>query len=115
MQAGAVSDTFDADNFRALRLDPEDAARIHQDTVHNHVARAAVAVVAALFRPRQPQFVAQDLQQALARLAEEIDLFTVDPGRYLRTDWHTQAPPARAMAVVMTRRVRTPARCLRCP
>ena len=49
--------------------------------VEQHGAGAAVAVVAAFLAPVRLQRVAQHFQQALPRLAEELDRLAVDRGR----------------------------------
>ena len=62
----------------ALRLDPEHQARVDRAAVEDHAAGAAVAGVAAFLAAGQPQHVAQNLEQALARLAQELGPFAVD-------------------------------------
>ena len=62
----------------ALGLDGEDEAGVDEASIEDDVARAAVAIVAAFFYARQSQLVAQHFEQALARLAEELDRLTVD-------------------------------------
>src|SRR5262249_51915698 len=64
----------------ALHLDGEHQARIDEPAVEHHVAGAAVAVVATLFGAGEAQLVAQDVQETLPRLAEEIRRLAVDGG-----------------------------------
>ena len=113
-----LSDTLDCRDGFPLYLDAQHKARIDQHTIHDHVARATIAVIAALLRPGKPERVAQHLEQTLTRLAQEFDLITID----LRLHMDFRQPPylsykfslARWLAVCKARRVNTAARCLRC-
>src|ERR1044072_2770153 len=53
MQALTVGDTFDRTDVRALDLCGGDEATVDQPAVDEHRARAALALAAALLRPRQ--------------------------------------------------------------
>jgi hypothetical protein len=67
-----------------LNLNAEHQAGIHKFAVKNNVARAAVAIVAAFLAAREAQFIAQDFQQTLARLAEELGICAVNLGLNVR-------------------------------
>ena len=76
---------FDGRHLRAAGLDAKDAAGVHHAAVEDNGAGATVAVVAALLRPREAELVAQDLEEALAWLAEEVDVFAVQASLDLDT------------------------------
>jgi hypothetical protein len=78
MQAVRFGDAFDGGDISALGFDTKHAARIHQAAVHDDIARAAVAVVAAFLRTSEFEIVSQNFEEAVAGFAKEIDLFTVD-------------------------------------
>src|SRR5271157_5781381 len=135
MQMAVIGEPLDRLDGRSLRLDGQHEATVDRHTVEDHRAGAAVAVVAALFGPRQPQGVAENFQQALPRLTQELDGFVIhargnvhllghgdvsscSPGerpitwfrRAVNRDDHQRA---RSTAFARVRRVRTPTRCRR--
>ena len=73
-----MGDAFDARDLRTLGLDAEDAARVHDAAVHQNAAGTAVAVVAAFLRAGKAEILAQHLEEALARFAQEVDLLAVE-------------------------------------
>ena len=96
----------------AIRLDGQHQARVDEHAVEQNVARPAVAVVAAFLGAGQSQHVAQDLEQALARLAQEFDLVAVNRGGNdtfaNRSCVHFVSCLARATAISSARRTSTP-------
>jgi len=78
VQAFRLGDAFDGGDFRALDFDAEHAARIHKAAVHDDIARAAVAVVAAFFRTGELELISQYFEEAVASVTKEIGFFTVD-------------------------------------
>src|SRR5579884_3133973 len=100
---------LDRRDLGPLRLDAEHEARVDETAVQDDRAGATVAVVAPLLRAGQPDHVAQALEQALARLAQEVGGLAVDG----RRDVHARGvsgrghrgPPPRGLA-----RSRPPAR-----
>src|SRR5580693_8625861 len=68
LQVAVRSKTFDRDDFRTLRLKNGNEAAIHQHSVYQHRAGAALALATAFFRSRQSKFVTQHVEQALHRV-----------------------------------------------
>src|SRR5271157_625894 len=77
MQMAVIGEPLDSLDGRSLRLDGQHEATVDRHTAEDHRAGAAVAVVATLLGPRQPQGVAEDFQQALPRLTEKLDRFVI--------------------------------------
>ena len=61
-----------------LALDAQHQAGAHQPAVDGDAARAAVAGRAAFLRAGQSELVAQDIEQRVLRLAQELDRVAVD-------------------------------------
>ena len=78
VQVAVLGEAFDRFDLGPFGFDREDQAAVHRQAVHEHGARAAVAVVAAFLRAGQVQRIAEHLQEALPRLAEEFGGFAVD-------------------------------------
>ena len=62
---------------RAVDLDREQHAALHGLAVQVHRARTAVPGVAADVRPREPEVVAQEVDEEAARRDVELDLLAV--------------------------------------
>src|SRR5271166_1768887 len=77
-------ESLDGLDVAALSLDAEHQARAYRAAVDQHGARAAIAGEASFFGPGELEHVAQGFEQALARLAEELDGFAVD-GRFYQS------------------------------
>jgi hypothetical protein len=93
VEAVNAGDPFYGGYLFALGLNPQDAAGVYYPSVHHDGASAAVAIVAALFCTRQAEHISQDLKEALARFAEELDLFPVNPSLYMDLSCHSSKPP----------------------
>src|ERR1700675_1284102 len=91
MQLGARGESFDGFNFMACGLDAQHQARAHGAAVDEHTARTAIASQAAFLAAGHSQYVAQDLEQALARLAQKFHLFAVDRRLYYCFMIHVQS------------------------
>jgi hypothetical protein len=76
-----------------LRLERQDDAGVYEPAVEDHVAGAAVAIVAALLGPGEPQLVAEDLQEALPRLTEKIHVATIDSRANCNPSGHNNLLP----------------------
>src|SRR5712691_1043752 len=94
---------FNGRHLSPGRLHREDQTGVHQDAVQQDTAGAAIAVAAALFGPREPEVFAENLQQALQRFTEKIDVFPIDTclDVYFRHDspsplWLWQWHPAKS-------------------
>jgi hypothetical protein len=59
---------FDGNDGSAIRLKRRDQAAIHQHSVEQNAAGATLTLATTFFRPRQSQFVPQDVHQALHRV-----------------------------------------------
>src|ERR1041385_2503845 len=68
VEALAVGDAFDRGDPRALDLRDGDEATVDQLAVHDDGARAALALAAALLRPRKFQPLAQRVEQTRQRI-----------------------------------------------
>jgi hypothetical protein len=62
VQVVAFCDALDRDYFATLRLGSEHAAGVHQRTIEDHVACAAVAVVASFLGTSETDDIAQDVE-----------------------------------------------------
>src|ERR1043166_65419 len=71
-------DALDRRDLLALNLDAENEARVDEPAIEHHIARAAVAVVAPFLGPGQMQLITEHLEQALARLAQDVRVSAVD-------------------------------------
>src|ERR1700732_4208081 len=69
VQSFRAGQALDGRHRPPLHLERQDDAGVYEPAVEDHVAGAAVAVVTTLLGPGEPEFVAEDLQQALPRLA----------------------------------------------
>jgi hypothetical protein len=69
---------FNSRHLSPGRLHRQDQTGVHQDAIQQHTASTAIAVATTLFGPGEPEFVPQDLQQALPGFAEKIDVFPID-------------------------------------
>ena len=78
MQVALLGQAFDGFDRRSFGFDAENDATVDRKAVHQHGASTAVAVVAAFLGPGEPQIFAEDFQQALPGLAEELGGFAVD-------------------------------------
>src|SRR5207249_1935670 len=65
VQPRGCRDALDRQDLLALGLDAEHQARVHEPAVDENAAGAAVAIVAALFRPSQPDVVPEHFEHAL--------------------------------------------------
>jgi hypothetical protein len=72
----------------AFGLDSEDEAGGDDAAVHVHGAGAAVAVITALFRAGEPDYISQALEEALPGFAEELDVFAVNGRLYVGFPGH---------------------------
>src|SRR5690348_4079129 len=136
MQLGTLRQPFDGLDLVARSLDPEHQARACGSPVEDYTACAAVAGQTSFLAAGHSQNVAQDLEQALARLAQEFDLFAVDCRLYYYFVIHRRylrrlsvevrvgysisaarpggyALRARSAAISNVRLVSTPTRCRR--
>ena len=121
---------FDRFDRAALDLGRHDETRIDEPAVEQHVAGAAVAVVATFLGTGEAQIVAERLEQALARLAEEFGFLAVDVASHVKFLGHggvlmqgTHGLPsvglrdhfvfARSMAMCNARLTRMPTKCRR--
>ena len=77
-EAVARAQALDRLDAPALRLAGRDEARAHLVAVDPHRARAAVAGVAADLGPREPEVLAQDVDQATAPVRLDLDRAAVD-------------------------------------
>ena len=78
VQALGAGEALDGRHLRALDLGGHDAARVHEASVQEHCARAAVAVVTPLLGAGEPDALTQCLEQAVAFVGEEAALVAVD-------------------------------------
>src|SRR5580658_4547167 len=85
------SKSLDGVDFLALRLDAQHQARAYCAAVEHYGACAAIASQASFLRAGEFQHVAQGFEQALARLAQELDGFAVD-GRFYQGLFHNSMP-----------------------
>src|SRR5262249_57773463 len=111
--AGHALDSFDAPT---ADLAAQHQARAHEPAVQRDAARAAVARRAALLAAGEVQGVAQDIEQRLLGLAQELDgvsvhdRFDVMLGhQWLRPPPLSAPPRARSSAISAARRASTPA------
>ncbi len=65
MQVAMCSHSFHRFQPHAFGFHGQHQATIHRDAVQEDGASAAIAVVATLFRPGQPQLIPQDFEQTL--------------------------------------------------
>ena len=101
----ALGEAFDRLHAAAVRLGGEHQTAAHRRAVHAHGARAADAVLAADVRAREPQLVAEEVDEVLARLDLSRHRRAVDGQR----DLHE--PPSTSR--LTTRESSTRARCRR--
>ena len=80
VEFAVAGDAFDGGDAATFGFDSEDQAGGDDVAVENDSAGAAVAVVAAFLGTREADDVAEDFEETLARLAEEVDLLAVDGG-----------------------------------
>src|SRR5262245_2414372 len=78
MQSLGTGDSFDCAYFATGNLNAKHQTRVHKSSIQQYIAGTAVSVVAALFGPRQSQFVTEHFKQALMRLAKEFGIVAVD-------------------------------------
>src|SRR4029078_4974563 len=100
----ALGEPRDGLDARAVRLDGEEHAALHEHPVEDHRARAAVAGVAADVAAGEIEVVAQEVDQELARLDVALVGRPVDGDR----DVHQRAAASCAARVASTS-----ARCVR--
>src|SRR5580692_645450 len=81
-QAAVRSQAFDRDDLRAFGLKRRDEAAVHQRSVDQNGARAALAFATPFFRSGQAKLVAQDVEQALHRVHVDGFELSVDRKRY---------------------------------
>src|ERR1700690_54588 len=67
-QLGARGQAFDGDDCGVSRLKRGDQTAIHEKTVHEDGARAALALAATFFCACQSELMAQQVEQALHRV-----------------------------------------------
>ena len=84
-------ESLDGRDVFALRLDAEHQARTDRAAIDHHGARAAIAGQASFLRAGEFEHVAQGFEQALARLAQELDGFAVDC-RFYQGLFHISMP-----------------------
>src|SRR6476620_4289453 len=111
MQGLAVGYAFDGGDRLAACLHAQHQARAHQTPVDGNAAGAAVARRAALLGAGEAQLIAQDVEQRLVCLAQELDGIAIDRRRYVML-CH-QAVLARSSAICAARRASTPATLMR--
>src|SRR5947207_14573521 len=99
-----------ADRF-ALGLHAQHQAGADEPPVDGDAAGAAIAGRAAFLGTGQPQLVAQDIEQRILCLAQELDRIAVDRRRYVM--FRHQPFLARSSAICAARRARTPATLIR--
>jgi hypothetical protein len=80
----------------ALRLGKRHQARLHQDAVHEHRARAAFAGTATFLVAREVEVVADEVEQPLVRPGAARDFPAIDRGIELKV--RHRRPPARVSA-----------------
>tara|TARA_B100001123_G_scaffold419699_1_gene525222 strand:- start:832 stop:1143 length:312 start_codon:yes stop_codon:yes gene_type:complete len=80
MKGFTLCNPLDSCNFSTFCLNAKNTARVHDATIHDDATGATVTVIATLFSASQTELLAEDLQQALARLAEEVNFLTVEVG-----------------------------------
>ena len=85
-QVAVAGEALDRRDLRALGLDREQHAALHRLAVQMHRAGAAVARVAADVRPREPEVVADEVDEEAPRRHLELDLLAVD----LERDGHAR-------------------------
>ena len=68
MQVVAVGEALDGRDVEAVLRDGEQQAGVRAAAVDEHGARAALAVVAALLRPGEPELLAQHVEERRARV-----------------------------------------------
>src|SRR5262249_22703752 len=78
MERLALGHALDGLHLAAVHLAAEDEAGADEAAVQHDAARAAVAGGAAFLATREMQGVAQNVEERLLRLAEVLDLVTVD-------------------------------------
>src|SRR5438067_978707 len=113
MQALGTGNAFDGGHGPALDLDAEDQTGVDQSAIEEHIAGAAVAVVATLLGAGQAQLIAQHFEEALPGFAQELCVLAVDLGQHMDFSGHDQFSFARARALPRARFVSTPTRCRR--
>lgn len=121
----------------ALSLHPQHETRAKRAAIDDHGAGTAVSSQAPFLAAGQLEYIPQNLEQALARLTQELNRFTVDicfdydffshfgcrGTPLIRGMWITVCPTstqrlvcaarARSIAFAKTRRVKTPVTCRR--
>jgi hypothetical protein len=80
VQSLRSGETFNGGDGSALSLGSQHQAGVHEPAVEDDIARTAVAVVAPFLAAGQAQLIAQNLQKALARLAQELGVLAIDLG-----------------------------------
>jgi hypothetical protein len=61
-----------------LRFDAEDQARARDPSIEDHAAGAAVSGETAFLRAGESEDITQHFKQALARLAQKLDGFSIE-------------------------------------
>src|SRR5262245_42987007 len=110
MELRGSGKSFNSRHLSPCRLHREDQTGVYQDAVQQHTAGTAITVATTLFGPGEPEFVAEDLQQALPGFTEKINLFPIDTclDMYFRHDstsplWLWLGHPARFVGSVPRR------------
>src|SRR5205823_4295259 len=83
MQLAVLGEPLDRDDVRAVVRDRECETGVRAPAVEQDRAGAALAVVAALLRSRQPEVLPQQVEQRDARVEHQRVLRAVDPNRDL--------------------------------
>src|SRR5581483_3065853 len=111
VQLLAACHALDGADRLAVRLDAQHQARADEAPIDGDAAGAAIAGGASLLGAGEPQLVAQDVEQRLLRLAEELHLVPVHRRRYVVL--RHQLFLARSSAICAARRASTPATLIR--
>ena len=81
MQVARLTDSLNSRDLFALMHRRQTEAGIHPSAIDVHSARAALTVIASLFRSGQMQMFAQAIKKSGARIDPQIVFFAVDAKR----------------------------------
>ncbi len=74
---------LDSGNLSAVDFNGKHQAGINDSAIQGNSARTTIAVVTSFFGTSESEDVSKNFQQALAGLAEKINLVTINPTLYV--------------------------------
>src|SRR2546422_6045977 len=97
MELAALGHALDRRDLSPLDCDWQREAGQHGLAVHQHGARAALPELAAVLRPRQPEILAEDLEQRLVNGSQDVAALAVDRQRH--ADLHPSSTPTGTVGI----------------